>query len=223
MKNLYVIFVLAAALVCNATAQAQTFYEENDFNEGFTIKYKGKRPTIVDFVTAIENSWEENPEFLGDAHDAWKNYLRGRKINKNETLTVDVANGYVSYEQRNNYDGSESDGVKEYCFWNCNDKRYKLVAENVYFYYEGKYFEGQYNGITFYLYDSVRRKMTHLANNFSIFEIDDKWFADSEGNYHPVEYNLPQKGKDITVKIHATNGTITKMLHWNGKGFDTDN
>ena len=216
MKRFMVFCILTAVGCSVGMVQAQTIYDNVDFSEGVVITFKGKKPTIVDFVTAEENMFEEHPEFLGDVFDAWKKYLRGRKCKKNETLTVDIAYGYVRYEQRNVYDGEVSCNVKEFCYWNCEDSRYKLFASNVYCYYDGVYFDGQYNGICFYLYDSETHMLGWKGNGL---DENDVWGLDSAIGYVPTEYNLPRQGKDITVKLHTPDGMVIKKVVWNGNGF----
>ena len=67
-------------------------------DEGYSIpvNFKGERPTITDFVSALL-SQEELGEYFGNLSDQWK--LRQQSKKTKGTWTVNTANGYVRYEE----------------------------------------------------------------------------------------------------------------------------
>ena len=143
-------------------ASATDVYPDSVLCEAYgTVQYKGKAPSIVDFVTCLQDP-EEHPEFFGDFYDAWQCHLRGRSPGIHERLTVDRRHGYVFYECRYPDDEHDERGCMEYCFWNCADGKHKIVAQSVYFLYDGEASPGQYDGVQFFLYDNDTHVMKHL-------------------------------------------------------------
>ena len=67
------------------------------YNEGIKVNFKGNKPNISDFVTAVL-SQEELGEGLGGMVEIWEKHLKGQPLPKGHKITVDAKNGYVSYE-----------------------------------------------------------------------------------------------------------------------------
>lgn len=166
-------------------------------------------PNIVGFVSAFLSEPED--EHTGALADVWDKYLKNEPQDKGVTLTVDKKNGYVRYEL--DYDVAYPDdkmgimGVTEFCYWNCDDGKHKLFAENVSTTQDGKPFFGQFDGLYIYVYDNATKKLYMIGQD--LLGLDDEIRGENL-------FRLPQKGKDIDVFF--SDGT-QKKLTWNGKGF----
>lgn len=188
--------------------------EELDFS--FAVHHKGASPDIIDFVNAIL-SQEEIGEALGEMEENWKMYLSGQTLPKGRSFAVDKKEGYMRYDVLfpAEEDGTRYSGHTEFRVLDCSDAKKKLVTQNIVELRNGKPFEGQYSGLTFYLYDGDTERMEfEYASNL----IDD--------SYRPekalvVVHKLPRKGETIECTCHMKSGE-TKMLYltWNGRKFD---
>ena len=165
----------------------------------------------MDFVTALVAEPED--EFIGMLSDAWQLYLTGQPATKGGTMLVDKKNGFMSYTL--DYDEAypeDAHGLMiraEMCYWNCADGKHKLVAQNAMTIEDGIYIYGQFDGITFYLYDTETHRLSPVYN---IIE-------DYEDDYENITYELPQKGKNIKVRVQTSSGVINKLLVWDGYRF----
>lgn len=207
-----------AAILCiclGATAQ-NPFKDLTKNTPSTEVTFKGQSPTIVDFLTCYLSETED--ELRGALSQAWDNYLRKDEPEKGVTFTVDQKNGYVRYDM--DYDVAYPDdpsGIKsyvEYCYWNCDDGKHKLFAENVGMTQDGKAIIGQFDGLYIYAYDNATKTL-YMIDQDLIGLVDDL----HDSRQGPITFALPQKGKDIDVFINTDTKVIQKKLTWNGKGF----
>lgn len=178
------------------------------------VKYQGAKPTISDFATAFLKAYvyDENEDVLDESRSymksVWNRFLKGQRLEENEKITVDKANGFISIES---YDGEDM-FLAEMCYWNESDGRHKLFACNVRYFRNGKYSPGQFDGLTFYRYDNATKTMKYCdAPGFK------ELYGTDDGAL--VSYSLPRTGKNIVQKSWYESGTKEKTLRWNGRKF----
>ncbi len=189
------------------------FAQTSDNDENYiVVNYKGEKPTISDFVTAIL-SREEIGEALNDMAEQWEKHLKGKALPKECTITVDSKNGYVRYEI--NYPDNEKHYI-EYCYWNCSDGKHKLVGENIMLIMNGKPVETELTGLTFYMYDNKSHKLNYAYAS----ELGDE--VDMPNSTIGVVRNLPRQGKTIEYIFYTPLKKLTKHLTWNGSKFVKD-
>ena len=196
---------LAIILACFTLAVAA--------QEGFRVDYQGTRPTIKDFVKAYltsilsEEVEECEAEGLGiyeSLQRAITNKEKGLPLDEGETLTIDMKNGFLVYEQK----WEEHLLRLEMCYWNEADGKHKLFACNRWSFENGKPMMGQYDVLCFYRYDNATKKMNWCESPG--FDVE----------YFNKAYALPRTGKDIIVTTWHEDGKKTqKTLKWNGHGF----
>lgn len=215
--KLNIILSCAAILCICLGATAQNPFKDLTKNTPSTeVTFKGQSPTIVDFLTCYLSETED--ELRGALSQAWDNYLRKDEPEKGVTFTVDQKNGYVRYDM--DYDVAYPDdpsGIKsyvEYCYWNCDDGKHKLFAENVGMTQDGKAIIGQFDGLYIYAYDNTTKTL-YMIDQDLIGLVDDL----HDFGQGPITFALPRKGKDIDVFINTETKVIQKKLTWNGKGF----
>ena len=211
MKNSITLLFLLFS--CSALYAQEPYPREALVESEYGTIDKNQKVNIITFVTAMEDE-EEHPEFLGDFYDAWQNYLHGRKLKNNETLVVDVKNGYMHYEQDyDDVDGPGWKGIKEECYWNCSDGRHRLICENVMFLHDGKPSEGQYDGIQFVLYDSDTRQLNRIWD-MQILGVDDTWGYDTSYSTDPQTNTAKvkdwQTGEQKTITMEEFNKWINE-------------
>ena len=202
MKRLSLAIVFACCMLAVAAQEG-----------GFRVSYQGAKPTIKDFakayITSLLNPEDEEPEGDGlymyeSMQKAMTCQEKGQPLKKNETLTIDLKNGFLMYEQKDDYYVYRI----EMCYWNEADGKHKLFADNRWSFEDGKAILGQYDGLSFYRYDNASKKMARC--NTPGFDVE----------YLDKSYALPRTGKDITVTQWDKNGKKTeKTLKWNGHGF----
>ena len=153
----------------------------------------------------------------------------------NTETVCDIPNGYASYEVESGEDGSLE--RIEMCYWNCANKKEKIVGINR-LYLQGESIDESY--VIFYRYNNAKREMRRINPPFSK-EIDPvDWtkpgrtskerieYARSVGNedangWAPI-YTLPRVGKNINVRI-ADGEQLplaerqNYIYEWNGNGF----
>lgn len=175
----------------------------------FPVKFKGAKPGISDFVTAIL-SQEDLGEMLGNVSGNWDEYRKGRKLDKGAKFTVDERNGYIRFDEA--YTSGES-SYTEFCYWNCADGKHKVVATNCGCVMNGKPIETEYTGLQFYTYENATRKLTYAST----------YDMGASVEVTPVvTYALPRIGKDIMADIHAKSGKVKIRMKWNGQKFDQE-
>ena len=187
------------ALVASLAVQAQDI----------RVNYTGNRPTINDFVTAVL-SQDDLGEALDDVKHNWERHQQGKPLEEasGASFTVDVKNGFVRYEK---HYLPKTYGYTEFCYWNCEDGRHKLVAINNGFIADGQPVTTQYSGLTFYIYDNQTKTMVVTSAE------------DLGTGIHTsavVGFALPQAGKDIMAVIFAPQGDIQILMKWNGSKFE---
>lgn len=183
------------------------FGEEPDGS--ISVTFKGQKPGIGDFVTAIL-SQEELGEALGGMAENWKKYQKGKTLAKNTTITVDSKNGYVRYDV--NHPEGENLYI-EYCYWNCADGKHKLVAENVSLVVNGEPVDTELTGLSFYWYDNTSHKMNYKY----AFELGEE--IEAAYGATGCMRNLPRQGKTIEFVYFTPKGKVTKKLTWDGRKF----
>ena len=197
---------LAIVFVCFTLAVAAQ-------EDGFRVNYQGTKPTIKDFakayITSLLNPEDEEPEGDGlymyeSIQKAMVCQEKGQPLEKNKALTIDLKNGFLVYEQKDEYYVYRT----EMCYWNEADGKHKLFACSRWSFENGKLSMGQYDHLSFYRYDNATKKMSRC--NTPGFDVE----------YLNKSYALPRTGKDIIVTTWEDNGKKTqKTLKWNGHGF----
>ena len=213
MKN-KILIIAATTFLCCLGAMAQNPFKDLTKNDP-TVKvtFKGKSPTIVDFLTSYLSVSED--ELRGHLAVEWDKYLKNEPLDKGVAFLVDQKNGYIRYDM--DYDiayPEDKTGEKsyvEFCYWNCADGNHKLFAENVGMTQNGVPVFAQFEGLYIYAYDNATQKL---------YMIDQDLLGLDENVQRMVTFSLPRKGKDIEVFDHNGSKTIQKKLAWNGKGFN---
>lgn len=243
-----VIFSLFAAIVLGLNcsfAQVYPSFDDDSYVE--SVKLKGQKPTIVDFV----NNYLSDAEGDLGAHlsDMWDNYKAGKPQEKGMKVIVDVRNGYARFEE--NYTDANELSVTEMCYWNCSDGKHKILAFSNSLFADGKFVEGQYTGTVFWLYENSTRRLMQIGASEIGAEVEsgvehitsgydgknwyyekggkktvltqeeyDTWYADT----HPVIiYHLPQVGKEMKVEFWTPKRVKIKVLTWDGLKFHVPN
>ena len=209
--------ICALMLLCHLGGIAQNPFKNLTQNDPSTeVTYNGPSPSIMDFLTCFLSETED--ELRGAISQEWDNYLRKHELGKGVTFTVDQKNGFIRYDmdQDEAYpdDPSGYKSYVEYCYWNCDDGKHKLFAENVGLTQSGKPIIAQFEGLYIYAYDNATKTLYMIDQ-------DQLGLTDDLRDYSQgvITFALPRKGKDIDVFIHADSGVIQKKLIWNGKGF----
>ena len=102
----------------------------------------------------------------------------------------------------------------EFCYWNCDDGKHKLFAQNVGLIQEGQPIIAQFEGLYVYAYDNATKKL-YMIDQDLLGLGGDLW----DYSNGVITFKLPQKGKDIEVFINTDGKVTQKKLVWNGKGF----
>ena len=180
---------------------------------GFRVDYQGAKPTIKDFalayiaslITEAEECDAEGMSMYEDLQHDIARQAKGLPLDANTTLTIDMKNGFLVYEQEQD----ERLRRIEMCYWNEADGKHKLFANNRWSFENGKPLMGQYDVLDFYRYNNATEKMSWCETPG--FDVE----------YHNKSYALPRTGKNITVTTWEDNGKQTqKTLKWNGHGFN---
>lgn len=189
MKKLLNIVLL---LVLAMTVQAQEDYS-------FPVKFRGKAPTISDFVKAM--SRQEDPgELLA-------------RIEKKKKKKRTYGNDYVIYVELNESDRFVWTDTTEFCSWDNSDGRHKTVVMVHRDYTNGEIAAGQYSGLSLYVYDASTRRMEMLGGS-ERFGIEPP-----EIDGMPV-YTLSAKDKTVTISVNNPNeGSESRTYRWDGEKF----
>ena len=207
MKNKAII-ICALLLACGISAMAQKPFKDLTKKEPVV---NIKSPTIVDFVSSYLS--ETDDELRGNLANEWRKFLRNEPLGKGVNFMVDMKNGYIRYDM--DYDlayPDEPSGEKtcvEFCYWNCDDNKHKLFAENVSFSQNGKPMFTEFSGMYIYAYDNATQ---------NLYMVDQDQLGIDEDVHGEVTFVLPRKGKDIEVLFNNAKKTQKKLV-WNGKGF----
>ena len=176
------------------------------------VPFEGAEPTIADFVDIYFSNGDVLPEMLGDIRSAWHRYRMNKTLPSHTTFLLDKNSGYMRNE-RKWQDGNLS--VAEMCYWNCTDRRHKVVAQSIASYEEGTFRCWQYDGYSFSLYDSETRSMKQVE--LSDISVGDVSLFDCSNTV----MQLPRTGKDIIAKKYSETGVDTEVLRWTGNKFRT--
>ena len=195
--------------------------------ESCKVKVSGSKVTIKDFAKAYCSQFEKS-SFEQQALAA---------INKGNSkkCVVDKKNGYVKYSATND-DITET---FEMCFWNCNNKKEKIVAAN--YVCEGGGLDECF--LNFFCYNTKTKEMRHIdppfTSNVQLIDMVDLSVASDEivnevnsarnedmNKYLPI-YSLPRYGKNITFRMADRNAIHpalqrTCTLIWDGEKFSVD-
>ncbi len=206
-KILFLLFAFVTAWATQASAQAFQYPVFSDGDDLISVKCQGNSPAISDFVTAYLD-FAQDEEFFSTVNDEWKNYRLKKPINKNGRFVIDTKNGYMSYSIEN--DGKDDNITMEMCFWNCADRKHKMVAVNTIWRLGNEYGWDEYTGCRFFLYDNVRKDMR------TILPEDIGALYDGDGL---SVFFLPRKGKNIKVSAAGGGERWNEILVWDGYQF----
>lgn len=200
--------------VCD-TIEAET-ETEDEYDFSFPVSFEGEEPTIVDFVTTL-SMHEDMGEALGWMWKNWELYQQGKPLLEKITYDVDKKNSYFRYDVV----GPETpDFVRssyiEFRCWDFADGKHKLLVHSTADFDNGEPIEGQFSGLSYYIYDSETRRME--------FEYPSRLNANLETmpeDTNHIIYKLPRKGNTIECKCYTTSGRkVIIYLKWNGSQFE---
>jgi hypothetical protein len=178
---------------------------EEDFS--FPVEFQGAEPTIADFMTAIITS-EDPGEWFSYMNREWQKYRQGHHY----TGKFTIKSRYICYDEQDKEQGDVWISHTEFCCWNCTDERYLLVGTANNFYRNGVPYDGQFGGISFYLYDLQTHRMDMAYNSDLGVER-----PDIEG---VMTYSLPTDGTNIVATVNCPErDNVTITFVWNGQGF----
>ena len=169
------------------------------------VNFQGAQPVITDFVTA--SLMRDGDEFIRGAQENWNRRLQGKPLEDGASFMVDVRNGFVRFDKRyttNTY------SYVEFCFWNCANKKERIVAVNSGCVESGVPVNSEFTTLKFYRYNNQKKTMEWLSRQDIGAAINVQ---------SVVSYALPQAGKDIMATIHAPNGEVQILMKWDGSQF----
>jgi len=182
--------------------------EVDDTDTGIVVKAKGAQPNIKDFVSAIL-SQEDMGEGFGGVRQSWDLYRNGMKQMPGDEIIVDVRNGYMGYESKDD----ESRQVIECCYWNCADGKHKLLAVSIDCFQAGQPVMTETTGVNFYMYDNATRKLKVAYGQELGLDYE------TPPGCTGVTHELPRQGKTIVINSHLPSGKIARRFTWNGTKF----
>lgn len=223
MKTIRLLALAIVAWLCCAGISAQVAYPKDMFAEEMAIqvKYKGAQPTIINFISSYFDSDEEWPEIWGTCRDAWKAHIARKRLEKGCNILLDSKNGFMQFTQnlKEAYGDdftAEDKYYIEMCYWNCADKKHKVFAVSMRGKERGKWTNGQYDGVTFYVYNNKSRKMYHVPSEDLGITIDYK----NVGDIYPVHaFILPREGKDVIQETYLGDKKTERHFKWDGMRF----
>ena len=231
MKKLIIMCALMLSMN-SVVAFAQQAYTADVFCYQLSKKvtYKGKAPKIGDFLTAILDV-DETSEIIGTLNDVWERYQRNEPLPPCHQFMLDEKNGYLrfTFDTRlcDDFNDVDSQSVIDMCYWNCADGKHKIIAENVVSMIDGKYVNGQYSGVQFYIYDNATRRVwsadEEILGAYVEPSIDESKCVTGDDmtvwDETVTVYYLPQQGKDINVVVYHGNKKCETRLVWDGMRF----
>lgn len=203
---------LLALMAISFTVAAQTNpYPEEKENGDYarTVTFGGQKPGLGDFINTIVDEAED--EHTGSIAEMWEKHQKNKPLDNGDKVTFDPKNGYACFEQN---PGDGFIGETEFCYWNCSNPKYKLVANSFYLMQNGKAVETEFTGLGFYIYNTQTKKLTYSSLYDMGIEIN------TEGEVSGIAYILPRVGKDIKAVIYSNKGKKEVILKWNGLRFD---
>lgn len=226
------VFVLSVSIVAAAAGQWSTTEgqdatlcdtleseteAEDEYDFSFPVNFEGEEPTIVDFVTAL-SMHEDMGKALGWMWKEWELYQQGKPLLEKITFDVDTKNSYFRYDMVSPQDaaGCVHSGFIEFVCWDFKDGKHKLIVHNTVDYTDGKPINGQFSGLSYYIYDTETRRME--------FEYPSRLNAILETmpeDTNLIVSKLPRKGNTIECKCYTTSGRkVIIHLKWNGSQFE---
>lgn len=204
-----------------------------------------RRAGIVDFV----NDYVAEPEgdLCGAVADAWAHYLRHERQDEGVTLDVDERHGFMCYRHVSP-EGPDSLTL-QMCYWNCADKRHKLVATSVWTISDGYAVTGQFDGLDFMLYDSATGQSEPVSpedyglDRFYGLDLDSDGYDAARRAFYVTDaagkttymtrdewdewtrnrsvntFMLPREGKDIIQVTRRGHRQTLTRWRWNGSRF----
>lgn len=169
------------------------------------VNFKGAQPTITDFVTAA--LMRDGDEFIRGTQENWTRRQQGKSLDNGASFMVDVKNGFVRYDKR--YTANTYSYV-EFCYWNCANKKEKIVAVNSGCVESGMPVSSEFTTLKFYRYNNQTKTMQWLSRQ----DIGAAINVSST-----VSYALPQAGKNILATIHGPQGDVKVQMTWDGTTF----
>lgn len=183
----------------------------DDTDTGIVVKTKGAQPNIKDFVSAIL-SQEDTGEGFNGVRQSWDLYRNGMKQMPGDEIIVDVRNGYMGYESKDD----ESRQVIECCYWNCADGKHKLLAVSNDYFQAGRPVMTEITGVIFYMYDNATRKLKIASEPELGLDLE------IPPGCTGVTHELPRQGKTFVINSHMPSGKIARRFTWNGSKFVKD-
>ena len=180
----------------------------DDTDTGIVVKTKGAQPNIKDFVSAIL-SQEDMGEGFGGVQQSWDLYRNGMKQMPGDEIIVDVRNGYMGYESKDD----ESREVIECCYWNYADGKHKLLAVSNDYFQAGRPVMTEITGVIFYMYDNATRKLKIASEPELGLDLE------IPPGCTGVTHELPRQGKTFVINSHLSSGKIARRFTWNGSKF----
>lgn len=213
-RQLFRLWLTCLAAVCALNLSAQKFeypvHGEND-TVRIAVSFKGKQPVITDYANAYLESRKDSA-FFAEVKEEWDRHLQQAPLSPNVSIVEDVKHGYIHYEKIR---PEEQDTlIFEMCFWNCADKKHRMVAANSVIKMEGDYGWDWFVGCEFFLYD----KTTHDMRE--IWPEDIGALYDGDGL---SVFFLPRKGKNIKVSAAGGGERWDDVLKWDGYQFNSKN
>ena len=201
--------------VCDTTETETEAVEEIDYS--FPVNFQGKEPTIVDFITAL-SAQPDMGEALGWMSKNWELYQQGKPLLDEITFDVDLKKSYFRYTIVIPQEaGWVSSGIIEFLCWDFKDQKHKLIVHNTVDYCDGEPVDGQFSGLSYYIYDIETRRMDFVSPPKLNAYLDTM----PDGTCLIVS-KLPRKGYTIECKCYTPTREVTKHLTWNGMRFDHD-
>lgn len=229
MRKVTLLAIAFVAIACGATLRAKP----------------AAQPGIIEHFKWLVSEPED--EWTGNLSDAWQLYQAHREQPVGTTLEFDVKNGYMRYENHS----PEDDGVfyTEMCYWRCADGKHHLIAVNSGSNHDGYINQGQFDGISFYLYDLRSRTYEQVALEDYGFdpwsamhhdicgydaEVELYFTEGDDGKRHYMNQaeleeweksrpaniiELPRHGKDITIITQSGCERASTIWQWNGSRF----
>ena len=180
----------------------------DDTDTGIVVKAKGAQPNIKDFVSAFLSQKDMGEGFSG-LKQSWNLYRKGMKQMPGDEIIVDVRNGYVGYESKDD----EGRQVIECCYWNYADGSRKLLAVSNDYFHAGQPLMTEITGVIFYIFENATRKLKVA------YEPELGLDLEIPPGCTGVTHELPRQGKTIVINNHLPSGKIAKRFTWNGSKF----
>jgi hypothetical protein len=173
--------------------------------QSFRVNSKGSSPNISDFVTAV--LLRDGDEFIRGTQENWTRRQQGKPLEDGASFTVDAKNGFARFDKRYS---SNTYSYVEICYWNCSDKKRKIIAVNSGCIEQGRHVNSEFTTLKFYVYNNQSKTMEWLSRQ-------DIGAAINVSSV--VSYVLPQAGKDIMATIHSERGEMQILMKWDGMQF----